>query len=274
MSNWTGILRLTVENKKGKSVPKDVYFQGAFKVMRPIYLDNTGQVCYFLINPGGGYVDGDTYRMEITVEEEAELLLTTQSATKVYRTPNKPVVQETELTLKKNSLLEYIPDPLIGYHDASYKQKNVIRMERGSTLIYSDMLTPGWSPEGELFSYDRLQLINEIYVEDELVVFDHLKLEPAKQNIESMGMMEGFTHLGSMIVIGEKLDSAFLDQLCDLLDKTSSNSKIGLSQLSVPGFTIRVLASTTQAIEKIFMECHQFIREEWFGKKAVFLRKY
>ena len=55
--------------------------------MRPNYLDNTGQVCYFLINPGGGYVDGDTYRMEITVEEEAELLLTTQSATKVYRTP-------------------------------------------------------------------------------------------------------------------------------------------------------------------------------------------
>ena len=116
--------------------------------MRPIYLDDTGQVCYFLINPGGGYVDGDTYRMEITVEEEAELLLTTQSATKVYRTPNKPVVQETELILKKNSVLEYIPDPLIGYRDASYKQKNVIRMEQGSTLIYSDMLTPGWSPEG------------------------------------------------------------------------------------------------------------------------------
>ena len=82
--------------------------------------------------------------------------------------------------MKKNSVLEYIPDPLIGYQEASYKQKNVIRMERGSTLIYSDMLTPGWSPEGELFSYDRLQLINEIYLEDELVVFDHLKLEPAK----------------------------------------------------------------------------------------------
>lgn len=267
-------MRLSVENKKGKTVPKDVYFQGAFKVMRPNYLDQSGQVTYFLINPGGGYVDGDTYHMEITVEEEAELLLTTQSAAKVYKTPHVPVIQQSEFILKKNSVFEYIPDPLIGYQDARYIQKNVIRMESGSTLVYCDMLTPGWSPHGEQFSYEMLQFKNEIYLEDELVVFDHLKLEPSKQKMDAVGLMEGFTHLGSMIVISDKMTVEFLDELYSELNEIEGDYKIGLSQLTVPGFTIRVMANSTQALEKVFAKCHQLIREQWLDKQAVFLRKY
>ncbi|NEU30946.1 urease accessory protein UreD [bacterium LRH843] len=276
MSKWTGILRLTVENKNGKTISKNVYFQGAFKVMRPHYLDNSGQACYYLINTGGGYVDGDTYRMEITLEQESELLLTTQSSTKIYRTPNIPVVQETEIILKRNSLLEFIPDALIAYRDARYEQRNVIRMENGATLIFVDILTPGWSPDGDLFSYDRLQLKNEIYLEDQLVVFDHLKLEPPNQTIESIGLMEGYTHLGSMIVINEKMDQDHLDKLYTVLEEKAkaTNCKIGLSLLSVPGFSLRVLASSTQSIEQLLMECHQLIRKEWFNKEPVFLRKY
>ena len=37
MTGWTGELRLAVENRKGKTVAKNVFFQGALKVMRPIY---------------------------------------------------------------------------------------------------------------------------------------------------------------------------------------------------------------------------------------------
>lgn len=274
MSNWTGILQLAVVNKRGKTVPKKVYFQGAFKVMRPLYLDESGQACYFLINPGGGYVDGDTYKVDVTLEENAELILTTQSSAKVYRTPNMPVIQETEIVLKENSVLEYVPDPLIGYQDARYRQNTVIRMEKGSTLIYSDMLTPGWSPEGKLFSYDFLQLKTEVHYDNELVVFDHLKLEPSKRHLSSTGLMEGYTHLGSMIIIGEQTDQSILDQLHDKLDCEYKDCKIGMSHLAVPGFTLRVLANSTQTIERIFSECHKLIREQWFNKKPVFLRKY
>ncbi|MBS4208471.1 urease accessory protein UreD [Bacillus sp. FJAT-50079] len=274
MRKWTGELRLAVEYKRGKTIPKDVYFQGAFKVMRPHYLDNSGQVTYFLINPGGGYVDGDTYRMQVIADEKAELLLTTQSAAKVYKTPRIPVIQEMEFYLKKDSLLEYIPDPLIGYEDARYIQRNVVHMESGSTLIYCDILTPGWSPQGTLFSYEKLQLKNEIYLDNELVVFDHLKLEPSSQQIGAIGLMENYTHLGSMIVVSDKMTSSFIDELYDTLGDMDEAYKIGISQLTVPGFTVRMLANSTQEIEKQFMRIHQHIREQWFQKQAVFLRKY
>ncbi|HEY4554609.1 MAG TPA: urease accessory protein UreD [Bacillaceae bacterium] len=274
MTDWTGVLSLDLEDRKGKTVARNVFFQGAFKVMRPVYHDDTGQVCYYLLNPGGGYLDGDRYKMKITADEGAKATLTTQSATKVYKTPKDCAFQETEITLKKNSYLEFLPDPLIAYENARYQQKNIVFMETGAAFLYTDILTPGWSPSGAKFTYDTIQLINEIYLDGELAVFDHIKLVPAKQNISGLGIMEDFTHLGSMIVIGEKTSNILLDQLYELIRANGSNIKFGLSRLAVPGFSIRILANTTQVIERIFAECHSLVTREWFGVTPNSLRKY
>jgi urease accessory protein len=274
MEDWTGVLRLGAEERNGKTVAKNVYFQGAYKVMRPIYHDESGQACYYILNPGGGYLDGDRYQMKISLEKQAKLTLTTQSATKIYKTPHSHAYQEAEFNLKEGSYLEYIPDPLIGYQDARYKQKNVIHMEKGCTLLYSDIITPGWSPSGEKFSYDKLQLINEIYMENELVVYDHIKLSPATQNINALGLMEGYSHLGSMIVVDEKTNHDLLDRLYEAVPNQTREYKIGLSLLPIPGFTVRVLANATQTIERIFSEFHNIISQEWFSKTPSFLRKY
>ena len=274
MTDWTGELRLDVENRIGKTVAKSVYFQGALKVMRPIYHNDSGEVCYYILNPGGGYLDGDRYRINIKLEEQARLTLTTQSATKVYKTPNTHAYQETEIFLKKGSILEYIPDPLIAYRQARYKQKNIIHMEKGATYLYSDIITPGWSPDGKRFSYDWIQLMNEIYLDHELVAYDHIKLSPALHNVESIGFMEGFSHLGSMMVIGEQTTPELLDRLYQVIQPKTNVYKVGLSQLAVKGFTVRILANSTQVIESIFTNLHHIISQEWFGTTPSFLRKY
>ena len=274
MEEWTGVLHLNAEDRKGKTVAKNVYFQGALKVMRPIYHDDSGRACYYLLNPGGGYLDGDRYQMKIEVGENAKLTLTTQGATKVYKTLKSFAYQESEISLQAGSYLEYFPDPLIAYQHAHYKQKNVIRMDPSATLLYSDIITPGWSPEGERFSYKSVQLLNEIYMDGELVVYDHLHLKPALQNIRGLGFMEGFTHLGSMIVVCNQMNSSFLDQLYSIIERNTFDYKVGLSLLPVSGFTVRVFANTTQVIERIFSEIHRHISQEWFQTKQYSLRKY
>lgn len=274
MSQWTGILSLDLENRNGKTVAKNVYFQGAFKVMRPVYHDQSGKVCYYLLNPGGGYLDGDRYKMKISADEGAEVTLTTQSATKVYKTPKDMAYQETEIYLKKSSYLEYLPDPLIAYENAHYKQKNIIHMEKGATFLYTDILTPGWSPNGEKFSYHTVQLLTEIHVDDRLEVFDHIKLTPANHKISGLGFMEGYTHLGSMLVVSEQTDNGILDELYESMQADGGDFKFGLSRLAVPGFSIRILANSTQLIERVFANCHRIISQSWFNTTPRSLRKY
>jgi len=160
-SNWTGELKLELGAKNDRTVVQDVFFQGAFKVMRPIYLDNTGQLTYYLLNPGGGYLSGDTYFMDIQMNEDASAILTTQGATKVYKTPGNYAYQYGRFSLQPGSLLEYIPDPLIIYRQGTYKQHHQFYLDESSSLIYTDIVTPGWSPTGEQFSYDKADLLNE-----------------------------------------------------------------------------------------------------------------
>lgn len=274
MSDWTGVLELNIEERNGRSVAKNIYFQGAFKVMRPIYHNHSNQPCYYILNPGGGYLDGDTYRMKVSLSKGARLTLTTQSATKIYKTPKTGAYQETEINLGKDSYLEYLADPLIAYKNARYFQKTCVRMEKGATFLYSDIVTPGWSPEGGHFSYDLLRLKNEIYLEEKLIAFDHIRLDPSAQHMVGLGVMEGYTHIGSFIVVGEQTNATLLDQLYETIQQEEGDFKAGLSELSVPGFTIRVLSNSTQVIERIFSACHHVISQEWYQTKPSFLRKY
>ncbi|MFL6555094.1 MAG: urease accessory protein UreD, partial [Bacillus sp. (in: firmicutes)] len=85
--------------------------------------------------------------------------------------------------------------------------------------------------------------------------------------------MEGYTHFGSLLVIDHRINSTIIEELQELFD-SYSNGRIGISMLAVPGFALRVLASSTQEIEKVQSICHQIIRREILKRDPVFLRKY
>ncbi|MEW9668459.1 urease accessory protein UreD [Ammoniphilus sp. 3BR4] len=272
MTDWTGYLHVIGEKKGEKSILQDSYYRGAFKITRPVYLDDSGQACLYVMNPGGGYVEGDSYRMEIQLEPGAEVLLTTQSSTKIYKTIEHPILQSMEVILKEGSRLEYLPDPVIAFQHARFKQDMVVHMERNATLICTDILTPGWAPDGSMFRYDLLQSRMKVFQEGKLVFFDHLKLEPDEQ-IQQLGSMEKYTHLGTMVIIHEGIDEEVVDELYQLAS-FASESRIGISLLMIPGITIRVQAHRTQDIEEWFGRCHEWIRERLLGSGKVFLRKY
>lgn len=272
MEALTGYLSLKSVRKGEKTILKESYTEGAFKITRPVYLTTSGEAYFYIMNPGGGYVDGDTYHIDISVDEAARAVVTTQSSTKVYKTRNCPPLQKTHIYLNSGSVLEYLPDSVIAYQYARYKQNMVVRMEQDASFICSDIFTPGWAPDGTYFQYDFLQSKMEIYMENRLVMFDHIKLEPDK-DINMLGMMEGYTHFGSMTVIDYRVNKEIVEEL-QVVSEAFPTVRIGLSMLSVPGFALRILASSTQEIEKVQSICHEIIRRKILKLDPVFLRKY
>ncbi|WP_251550937.1 urease accessory protein UreD [Neobacillus muris] len=272
MKTKTGYLKLVSMQKRGKTILKDSYAEGAFKITRPVYLTESGEAYFYVMNPGGGYLDGDSYQLELILEERAEVFVTTQSSTKIYKTRACPASQEMVIDLAAGSVFEYLPDPVIAYQHARFKQRTLIRMEPDASLIIADIFTPGWAPDGRFFPYDWLQSKMEVYMDGRLVLFDHVKLEPDR-GINSMGFMEGYSHFGTMAVIHEQLDRDFLEELVQWMEPLP-DVRIGVSLLSVPGFSLRMLANSTQAIENVLFGCHEVIRKKLFQKEPVFLRKY
>ena len=96
----------------------------------------------YMLHVGGGYVSGDKYKTMITVEKNAQLTATTQSATKVYKTPNEAVLQETCITLEEQAIMEYIPDPLILYENAAFVQEITVHMAQKTLLCLCVTASP------------------------------------------------------------------------------------------------------------------------------------
>ncbi|MGX5715481.1 urease accessory protein UreD [Arthrobacter sp. MAHUQ-56] len=275
-----GELELVVAVRGQCSVASHQYHRGALRVLRPHYLDDSGQVCYVVVNPGGAYLGADLFLLDVEVGDSASLLLTTQSATKVYRTPGSFAEQRMSLRLGEGARLELMPDQLIAYREASYRQRTAVTLQPSSTLVMAEVVTPGWSPDGAAFRYEEVRLRNEIHVETDhgtqLLALDNLLIRPSLGDVTGLGFMEGYSHLGSLVVVDPRVDQALADELhhvtagCDALTGLSLTATVG----GTTGLVLRSLSNSTGELNRLLGACANLLRDRWHGQGPLNLRKH
>ena len=275
-----GELELRIAVRGDKSVAVHQFHRGALRVLRPHYLDDSGQVCYVVVNPGGAYLGADLYVIDVEVADGAKLLLTTQSATKIYRTPGSFAEQRMRLRLGEGSQLELAPDQLIAYREASYRQNTHITLHPTSSLVMSEVITPGWSPDGASFRYEELRLLNEIRVESAgksgLLALDNLLIRPPAHDITGMGFMEGFSHVGCLIAVDRRVDQALADELHVLTAGHEAYTGVSLTATvdGISGLVLRSLSNSTEELNRLLGACSALLRQRWHGTGPLDLRKY
>lgn len=275
-----GELELRVALRGQRSVASHQYHRGALRVLRPHYLDQSGQVCYVVVNPGGAYLGADLYLVDVEVEAGASLLLTTQSATKIYRTPGSFAEQRMSVRLGEGARLELAPDQLIAYREASYRQNTHITVRPTSSLVMSEIITPGWSPDGAPFRYEELRLRTEIRVGGldgpGLLAVDNVLIRPSASDVSAMGFMEGFSHLGSLVVVDSRVDQALADELHRLTSSYDAYTGISLTSAvsGTTGLILRSLSNSTGELHRLLGDCTAFLRRSWYGQEPLNLRKH
>lgn len=274
-SAYAGEIYLELSEKDGRTIESKKKYDGLIKVSPTIHLDSEKISTYFLVGLGGGYVEGEKYRFEITLKDKARSIITTQSSTKVYKCEhNRETKQETKIILKDSSILEYITNSVILYKDAIYKQVNEFYMDDDSTLIYSDGITSGWSKEGESFSYNRVLLNTKVYLNNKIVLLDNLLVNPREDDVTGLGYFEGFKNFGTLLVINKNITSDIIQTLKHKVAEEKLPIKFGISELEMNGFVCRVLGNLTQDIEKAIGICHNYIRKEFLHSRELLIRKY
>ncbi len=270
-----GELAFTFAPRAGRTVATAQRHGGALQTLRPMYLDDSGQVSYLIVNPGGACLRGDRYEIDIALERDARVLLTTQSATKVYRTPGGGAAQDMRLRLGPGAVLEYVPDQLILYRGATYRQDTTIEMHPSASLVMYEIVTPGWSPDGAVFRYDELRMRTRIVRGGELLAVDNLLARPGADGagLSGIGFMDGRTHLGSLTVVDPRVDAALVDEIADLCGQRPA-VQAGITALAGPGLVLRCLADETDELRSLFDLVVAHLRAAWTGQAPMNLRKY
>lgn len=275
-SKIAGNSKLVLENLPNGTVATTSYFVGASKISPAIFLGREKTPCYFLLHLGGGYVEGEIYKNLIELKKDAKAIITTQAPTKVYKCEkNKEAsYQETIIKMEENSVLEYISDSVILYKNAKYNQETTIHMDESSTLIYTDGITSGWSPDGAKFQYEGARLKNKIYLNNKLLLLDNLELNPKKYDVTEMGILEGYINFGTLLVIDKRINENYVEKARELIKNLNLDIKYGVSILENNGLIIRVLGNLTQEIQRAIDEVHYYLREKLFNLKPINIRKY
>ncbi|WP_156368429.1 urease accessory protein UreD [Arthrobacter sp. Leaf137] len=275
-----GRLELGISFRGGRSVASRQFHEGALRVLRPHYLDDSGQVCYVVVNPGGAYLGADLFLLDVEVGDGADLLLTTQSATKVYRTPGSFAEQRMDVRLGEGARLELMPDQLIAYREASYRQRTSVTLRPSSSLVMAEVVTPGWSPDGAAFRYEEVRLRNGIHIETDggtqLLALDNLLIRPPLGDVTGLGFMEGFSHLGSLVVVDSRVDQALADHLHHLTAGYDARTGITLTRTvaGTTGLVLRSLSNSTDELNRLLAACTGLLRERWHGQGPLNLRKH
>jgi len=116
---------------------------------------NHGRAAWtFVANLGGGLVDGDRLSLAVRVAPGAAALLATQSSTKVY--PGSSA-QEIRAEVGDEGLLVSLPDPVVCYAGARYRQEATVSLARSATLIWLEPFAAGRLEHGESWAFERLE---------------------------------------------------------------------------------------------------------------------
>jgi urease accessory protein len=175
--------------------------QVPLKVVRAFALED-GSALAHLHNVSGGLLGGDRLELRTRVGAGASAQLTTTGATRIYRTREQApdAVQENHIRVEENALLEYVPDPIIPFAGARFRQQTTIHLSQGAGLFWWEILAPGREARGELFAYDRLQLSIDVSTPNRLIASERVCLEPQTTELSSLARLGDYRYWASFYI--------------------------------------------------------------------------
>jgi urease accessory protein len=243
-------LHIVAACKNNKTYLKNSFCTSPFKIGN-ITEDKTKSLMRLMLTSSSpGVLDNDDYKIRIDIEEGAELQVTTQGYQRVFTMQNE-ARQTMNINIANNASFCYLPHPTVPHKNSSYKSTNNIHLKDNHNLIWSEIITCGRKLSNEAFTFTRYHNTTNIYLHGKLVVKENLLIEPGKTNVAAIGQLENYTHQSSLLYLNNNADCSHLMQNCAEILSAIEGVEYGISELPVPGFTIRTLGHKGEQLFEI-----------------------
>lgn len=240
-----GELALKFEKRHGKTVITSVYQLPPLRASRPLHFNpkNPAEATVYMVETSGGLVAGDQNRFEITVEEEAEVCLIPQSATKIYPSFNGMwSKQNIDVSIAPKATLAWKTEAIIPYDIAKLEAKTVINMAKDATLLWGEILAPGRVSRDEILKYNEVKTNYQVWIDGECLIYDALRFSPELTDLKQLGLLEEHLYVGSLWFVTPKAKDIDVKELNEKLQQTA-NVKVGIGLLDGKAVNVRWLAS-------------------------------
>ena len=273
---WKGNCNLNFFNVNAvKGLDLKTVFKSKFSSPYKLFkseTDQEGRCVLPLLHTAGGLVGGDELELDVVLNKNTKVLLTSTSAQKIYGSAGISKIhpkgifssQKIYIRINENSHLEYLPQETIVFANGLFSQQIRVELSQTSSFLFSDLIRLGRTSAGESIekgifrSKVEIQRENECFDDWEFV--DQIELK--NDNFKAQSGMDSMPVFGSLIWISkknfpkEKIDKIFL-LVKKLLPDDKNQFSVGYLE---NGLSIRFLGVSTQYVRNHFFSIWKKIR--------------
>ena len=229
-----------------RSVADQVFATSPLRLLTP---RNHGRAAWIYMSTfGGGLVDGDRIHLDVEVSEGAAAFLATQASTKVYRSCCG-TTSDTAARVGPGALLVVLPDPVVCFASAKYRQVQRFDVDADGSLVLVDWITSGRHTTGERWQFASYESALIVSVGGKCVIHDAIAL---RQNDGDVATRLGrFNVLATVAIVGRDLASHAADAIAAAQrDSVSARSGqvISATPLSDTGCLVRVAGTSCESV--------------------------
>ena len=219
-----------------------VFQQPPLKASRELYEGKDPRATVYIMESSGGMVAGDRNDITVKLAPDSSVRLVQQSALKIYPSHTGDIcVQTINVDLGQRARLEWMPEVIIPFVDAKFRNDTTLRLARDSSVLWGEIIAPGREKRGEVFNYQSFHTNFKIIVEDELIAFDSLHFSPTETALGGVGVLEGAMYIGSIWLVSPKAADIDVRSLQETL-LVEEGLKAGMTRLEGNAIHCRWLA--------------------------------
>ena len=171
MPEFSGHLSLRAATRThGRTILAAQSFRAPYHLSKPYWDPDTLTLLAQVVNPTAGILSGDQLASDISVDAGAALLVTTPSASRVFKMKDGTATCRQQFQVAAGAWLEVMPEPLVPHRGCSYRQTTTIAVAAGGELFFADLLMPGRVAHGEAWAWHRLCLETTVRLAGELIL--------------------------------------------------------------------------------------------------------
>ncbi len=168
--------QLVVDAPNGRTQLQRLYQKDALKLRFP--KNHIGQDLEgILVNTSGGLAGGDSMSIQVSVQKDADLTLTSQACDRVYKSLGQDAVINLDFTVEDNASLVWAPQETILFNNARLNRKLNVNLEESSRFLAIEAVVWGRELMGETMQEGALQDSWRVHVEGQLIHAENLRLK-------------------------------------------------------------------------------------------------
>ena len=265
MRSWQGSISLETRKKRGSTRLSFLKHQGPLRIQRP-FLQDDGSCHIYLIHPPGGVVGGDALFVKFEGHENTNTLITSSAASKFYSCeaglPKQKISQD--LTVKRGSLLEWVPHENIFFEGSKTELQNKIVMSDESRFFGWEIMVLGRLESDKNSFGGTLRSTTTISIDSQLIHRDFFDYSP-EMGQSSWGL-NGKRVIGSLIATSPYIENEEFTRLFSDIKKKICGQSFGATRKKGL-FLLRYLGSSVEECKHGF----NFARDTLHQNKALML---